>query len=90
MDILYRYLDRGISDVLQAFSNPLLPKGLNKEFFRMISMARERVRDLRQLQMQRISTTYDMVAKVQMMEKQVSSIVSSQLFNSMNWGRGVR
>ncbi len=90
MDILYRYLDRGISDVMQAFSNHLLPKELNKEFFRMITLARERVRDLRQMQMQRVSTTYDMVAKVQMMEKQVSAIVSSQLFNSMNWGRGLR
>ncbi len=90
MDILYRYLDRGISEVMQAFSNNLLPKGMDAEFCRMIVLARERVRDLRQMQMQRLNTTYELVSKVQMMEKQVSAIVSSQLYNSMNWGRGLR
>ena len=90
MDILYRYLDRGIADVMQAYSNNLLPKALDAEFLQMITLARERVKEVRQLQMQQLSTTYDMVAKVQMMEKQVSALVSSQLFNSMNWGRGIR
>lgn len=90
MDILYRYLDRGIGEVMQAYSNNLLPKELDREFFQMINTARERVRDLRLLQMQKLSTTYDMIAKVQMMEKQISAMVSSQLFNSMNWGRGIR
>lgn len=90
MDILYRYLDRGIGEVMQAFSNNLLPKEMDAEFFRMICLARERVRDLRQMQMQRLNTTYELVSKVQMMEKQVSAMVSSQLYNSMNWGRGLR
>lgn len=90
LDILYRYLDRGIGDVMQAYGNNLLPRALDEEFIRMITFARERIKELRNRQMQQLSTTYDMVAKVQMMEKQVSALVSTQMFNSMNWGRGVR
>lgn len=90
MDILFRYLDRGIGDVMQSYDNNLLPRALDEEFIRMITLARERIKELRAHQMEQLATTYDMVAKVQMMEKQVSALVSTQLFNSMNWGRGIR
>ena len=90
MDILYRYLDRSIDEVLQSHSNNLLPRDMEAEFFRMITLARERVRDIRQRQAERMSTTNDMVARVQMMEKQISATVSTNLYNSMNWGKGLR
>jgi conjugative transfer pilus assembly protein TraH len=90
MDILYRYLDRSIDEVLQSHSNNLLPKDMEAEFYRMITIARERVRDIRQRQAEKMSTTNDMVARVQMMEKQISATVSTNLYNSMNWGKGLR
>lgn len=90
MDILYRYLDRSIDEVLQSQANNLLPKEMETDFFRMISLVRERVRDIRQRQAERMSTTNDMVARVQMMEKQISATVSTNLYNSMNWGKGLR
>ena len=36
MDILYRYVDTNINDVMQAYSNNLLPEQLNDEFLKMI------------------------------------------------------
>lgn len=90
MDILYRYLDRSIDEVLQSHSNNILPKDMEAEFYRMVTISRERVRELRQRQAERMSTTNDMVARVQMMEKQISATVSTNLYNSMNWGKGLR
>lgn len=90
MDILYRYLDRSIDEVLQSQANNLLPKDMETDFFRMISLVKERVRDIRQRQAERMSATNDMVARVQMMEKQISATVSTNLYNSMNWGKGLR
>ena len=90
MDILYRYLDRSIDEVLQSHSSNLLPKDMETELFRIITLARGRVRDIRQRQAEKMSTTNDMVARVQMMEKHISATVSTNLYNSMNWGKGLR
>jgi conjugative transfer pilus assembly protein TraH len=81
MDILYRYVDTGINDVMQAFSNNLLPEKLHEEFFNMVESARRRIKDLRADHLKKMVHTQDMIARVQMMEKQVSVLISSEHFN---------
>jgi len=88
MDILYRYVDTGINDVLQAYSNNLLPEQLNDEFLKMIEMARTRVKDLRSHHLKKMAHTQDLIARVQMMEKQVASLISSDHFNDIDEGFG--
>lgn len=88
MDILYRYVDAGISDVMQAYSNNLLPEKLQGEFLQMIEMARRRVKDVRAQHLKKMAHTQDMIAKVQMMEKQVSALISSDHFNDIDEGFG--
>lgn len=90
MDILYRYLDRSIDEVLQSHNSNLLPKDMESELYRMIKMSRDRVHEIRKRQAERMTTTNDMVARVQMLEKQISATVSTNLYNSMNWGKGLR
>jgi conjugative transfer pilus assembly protein TraH len=82
MDVLYRYIDSGINDVLQTFHTQDLPKTLQDKFLKMTQMARSRAKDLRVMQLQKTGTVDDMVAKVQMMEKQITSLVSSQVLNN--------
>jgi len=81
MDILYRYLDTGISDVMQAFNNNLLPDTLRAEFLDMVEKARRQIKNLRSHHLKKMAHTQDMIAKVQMMEKQVSALISSEHFN---------
>jgi conjugative transfer pilus assembly protein TraH len=81
MDILYRYVDTGISDVMQAFNNNLLPQKLQSDFFDMVQKARTQIKTLRSHHLKKMVHTQDMIAKVQMMEKQVSALISSEHFN---------
>jgi conjugative transfer pilus assembly protein TraH len=83
MDILYRYVDTGISDVMKAYQNNLLPENLHNEFLKMIELARTRIKDLRSQHLKKMVQTQDLIAKVQMMEKQVSSLISSDHFNNL-------
>jgi conjugative transfer pilus assembly protein TraH len=82
IDILYRYIESGINDVLQSFNNNDLPQSLQDKFLHMVQMARQRAKDLRLMQYQKTGTVDDMVAKVQMMEKQITALVSSQVLNN--------
>jgi conjugative transfer pilus assembly protein TraH len=84
MDILYRYIETGINDILSAFQNNDFPEKLEGDFLKMVSMARKRAQHLRLIQMQKTGTVDDMVAKVQMMEKQISALISSQVFNNLS------
>ncbi|MBP6103529.1 MAG: conjugal transfer protein TraH [Gammaproteobacteria bacterium] len=84
MDILYRYIERGISDVMQAYNARHLPDSVSKDFLSMVDSARQRAQTLRLMQIQKTGTVEDMVAKVQVMEKQLSSLVSAQLFQSLH------
>ncbi len=83
LDILYRYVDTGINDVMQAYRNNLLPEKLHTEFLNMIELARTRIKDLRAYHFKKMVQTQDLIAKVQMMEKQVSSLISSDHFNNL-------
>jgi conjugative transfer pilus assembly protein TraH len=85
MDILYRYIESGINDVLQSFQHNDLPKSLQKQFLNMVEMARSRAKDLRLMQLQKTGTVDDMVAKVQVMEKQITALVSSQVLNNRSF-----
>lgn len=82
MDILYRYIESSINDVLQTLQEQDLPKLLQEKLLSLIQMARQRARDLRLMQLQKTGTVDDMVAKVQAMEKQITSLVSSQVLNN--------
>ncbi|HQW57435.1 MAG TPA: conjugal transfer protein TraH [Gammaproteobacteria bacterium] len=84
MDILYRYVDTGISDVMEAFNNNLLPKELRADFFDMVEKARQQIKTLRAHHLKKMVHTQDMIAKVQMMEKQVSALISSEHFNDFD------
>ncbi|HQZ60497.1 MAG TPA: conjugal transfer protein TraH, partial [Acinetobacter sp.] len=88
MDILYRYVDTGIHDVMQAFNNNLLPKKLEADFFAMIEKARQQIKTLRAHHLKKMVHTQDMIAKVQMMEKQVSALISSEHFNDSDGNFG--
>lgn len=81
MDILYRYVDVGINDVMQAFNNNLLPEKLQVQFFDMVEKTRSQIKNLRSYHLKKMAHTQDMIAKVQMMEKQVSALISSEHFN---------
>ncbi len=88
MDILYRYVDTGISDVMQAFNNNLLPQKLEADFFNMVQKARTQIKTLRSHHLKKMVHTQDMIAKVQMMEKQVSALISSEHFNDSDGNFG--
>ncbi len=84
MDILYRYVDTSISDVMEAFNSNQLPQELRAEFLDMIEKARSQIKTLRAHHLKKMVHTQDMVAKVQMMEKQVSALISSEHFNDFD------
>ncbi len=88
MDILYRYVDTGISDVMEAFNNNQLPTGLRAEFLDMIAKARQQIKTVRAHHLKKMVHTQDMIAKVQMMEKQVSALISSEHFNDSDGNFG--
>ncbi len=81
MDILYRYVDAGISDVLQAFNSNQLPQKLQSEFLEMVEKAKKQIKHLRAYHLKKMANTQDLIAKVQMMEKQASALISSEHFN---------
>lgn len=84
MDILYRYIESSINDVLQTLNEQDLAPNLQEKFLNLVRMARSRAKDLRLMQLQKTGTVDDMVAKVQVMEKQITALVSSQIFNQPN------
>ncbi len=84
MDILYRYVDTGIHDVMEAFNNNQLPQELRAEFLDMIEKARSQIKTLRAHHLKKMVHTQDMIAKVQMMEKQVFALISSEHFNDFD------
>ena len=84
MDIVYRYIERGIGDVMQVYNARHLPDSVSKDFLKMVDSARQRAQSLRLMQIQKTGTVEDMVAKVQVMEKQLSALVSAQLFQSLH------
>jgi conjugative transfer pilus assembly protein TraH len=88
MDILYRYVDTGISDVMEAFNSNQLPKELRADFLDMIEKARSQIKTLRAHHLKKMVHTQDMIAKVQMMEKQVSALISSEHFNDFDGNFG--
>ena len=84
MDVLYRYIERSIGDVMQAYNGRHLPDSVSKDFLKMVESARGRAQSLRLMQIQKTGTVDDMIAKVQVMEKQLSALVSAQLFQSLH------
>lgn len=89
LDILYQFINNCVNDVVNTFQAEMLPEKSRREFIEMASSVRLRLQDLRQMQNQKINATMDMIAKLQMMEKQISSTLSADVFNSMNWSRGL-
>ena len=90
MDVLYKFLERGISDVMKSISNNLLPHKLQMELASMATNARDRIQSKRQDFVAKIKTTHDIIARVQMLEKQVFSAASSSLMGNIQWSNGVK
>ena len=80
LDIVYRYIDSNIQALSEAAQNPHFPEHLSKDFSKMIQRTQARLSSVRLLQIQKTGTLDDMIAKVQMMEKQITALVSSQIF----------
>ncbi len=83
LDMVYRYIEAGIEALVQTAQNPNFPKKDTKQFLSMLHRAQERAMAVRALQIQRTGTLDDMIAKVQMMEKQITARVSAQIFSHL-------
>jgi hypothetical protein len=90
MDVLYQFLERGISDVLKSIANNLLPASLQRELNAMAMHARDRIQTKRQEFISKIKTTHEIIARVQMLEKQVFSAASSNLLSNLQWTNGMK
>ena len=80
LDVLHAFVDNSISDMMSTDKNGLIPQQYSEQLSRMMEETRKRAMELRLLQVQKAGTVDDMIAKVQMMEKQLASMVSGQLF----------
>jgi conjugative transfer pilus assembly protein TraH len=90
MDVLYQFLERGISDVLKSIANNLLPASLQRDLNAMAMNARDRIQTKRQEFISKIKTTHEIIARVQMLEKQVFSAASSNLLSNLQWTNGMK
>lgn len=81
LDVLHSTLDNHIQEIASTNKNGLIPRDYREEYQNMLREARRRVMELRMFQAQKTGTIDDMIAKVQMMEKQVAALVSSQIFS---------
>ncbi len=88
MDVLCKFLERGISDVMKSISNNLLPHKLQLELASMATKARDHVVAKRQDYIAKIKTTHEIITRVQMLEKQVFSAASSSLTSNIQWSEG--
>jgi conjugative transfer pilus assembly protein TraH len=83
LDMLCRYIKAGITALAPTAQNPHFPKTHTKQFSSMLDKAQARMIAVQALQIQRTGTLDDMVAKVQMMEKQITARVSAQIFSHL-------
>lgn len=90
LDILYRYLDQCIGDVMQAFNNNQLPEKYSKKFIDMMHMARNRLSEVQQLGAKRLAQRREMMFRVQSMQNQLTANISSNLFSKMSWNNSLR
>jgi conjugative transfer pilus assembly protein TraH len=90
MDVLYKFLERGISDVMKSITNNLLPNKLQMELASMAMNARDRIQTKRQDFISKIKTTHEIIARVQMLEKQIYSAASSNLMGNIQWSNGMK
>lgn len=90
LDILYKYLDQCIGDVMQAFNNNQLPEKYSKKFINMMHQARGRLTEVQQLGAKRLAQRREMMFRVQAMQNQLTANISSQLFSKMSWNNSLR
>lgn len=90
MDVLCKFCEQGISDVLKSVNNNLLPAKLQLELTSMAMAARDRIRVKRQDFIAKVKTTHEIIARVKMLEKQIFSSASQNLLGNIQWANGVK
>ena len=85
MDVLYKFLNQSISDVMQAISGTMLPEKTKNDLVRMVQNAADKVRQLQAEQIKKIKTTNAIVLRVQTLDKLIRSNSSLSIANNLNF-----
>lgn len=85
-EILLKFLNQGISEVMQSLDNNLLPKTYQDNMHKMATEARDQVEKIQMANMEKIRTVTSIVTRVNMLEKQLVASMSHNLADNVSWG----
>jgi conjugative transfer pilus assembly protein TraH len=90
LEMLYQYLEQCVGDVMQAFNNSLLPEKYTNKFMDMMQYAKDSLHKIRVENASRSTQRREMLLRVNSMQNQLTSNLSSQIFSKMSWGKNLR
>lgn len=85
MEILYKFLNQGITDVMDSLADNMLPKIYQDDMVKMALYARNQIEKIQITHMEKIRTVNDIILRVSFLEKQLMSGMSDSLSGNMNW-----
>jgi conjugative transfer pilus assembly protein TraH len=90
LDLIYKYLDQCVGDVMDAFNNNHLPEKYSDKYMGMMRSARQQLNGIRNLSSDRQAQRAGLRLYAQSMQDQLTANISSQLFSKMSWNKSLR
>ena len=89
-DILYQYLTESL-DIMLASSHTLqIPIDLTNQFREGILIARQQINEERHKTASQINVALEMIQRTQLIEQQLSGLLSVDLADTLSWANGLR